>query len=50
MTYRFGLIVHPWGVEPQSSEPESGILSIELWVHGVLCTCVYSVAKVLIIL
>ena len=24
--------VHPWGVEPQSSEPESGILSIELWV------------------
>ncbi len=26
-------IVHPWGVEPQSSEPESDILSIELWVH-----------------
>lgn len=24
--------VHPWGVEPQSSEPESDILSIELWV------------------
>ena len=27
------LIVHPWGVEPQSMEPESIILSIELWVH-----------------
>lgn len=26
-------IVHPWGVEPQSMEPESIILSIELWVH-----------------
>ncbi len=25
--------VFPWGVEPQSSEPESGILSIELWEH-----------------
>lgn len=24
--------VHPWGVEPQSSEPESEILSIELRV------------------
>lgn len=27
-------VVHPWGVEPQSSEPESEILSIELRVHG----------------
>ncbi len=27
-------MVHPWGVEPQSSEPESEILSIELRVHG----------------
>ena len=27
------LIVFPWGVEPQSSEPESDILSIELRVH-----------------
>lgn len=26
-------MVHPWGVEPQSMEPESIILSIELWVH-----------------
>ena len=26
------LCVHPWGVEPQSMEPESSILSIELWV------------------
>ena len=26
-------MVHPWGVEPQSSEPESDILSIELQVH-----------------
>lgn len=26
-------LVHPWGVEPQSMEPESIILSIELWVH-----------------
>ena len=26
-------IVHPWGVEPQSMEPESIILSIELWVR-----------------
>ena len=25
-------LVHPWGVEPQSMEPESSILSIELWV------------------
>lgn len=25
--------VHPWGVEPQSMEPESIILSIELWVQ-----------------
>ncbi len=24
-------LVFPWGVEPQSSEPESDILSIELW-------------------
>ena len=28
----FGLMVDPWGVEPQSKEPESFILSIELWV------------------
>lgn len=27
------ILVHPWGVEPQSSEPESDILSIELWVR-----------------
>lgn len=27
-------VVHPWGVEPQSMEPESIILSIELWVRG----------------
>ena len=26
-------MVHPWGVEPQSSEPESDILSIELRVR-----------------
>lgn len=26
-------MVFPWGVEPQSSEPESEILSIELWEH-----------------
>ena len=26
--------VFPWGVEPQSSEPESDILSIELREHG----------------
>ena len=25
-------LVDPWGVEPQSKEPESFILSIELWV------------------
>ena len=25
--------VFPWGVEPQSLEPESNILSIELWEH-----------------
>lgn len=29
-------IVHPWGVEPQSMEPESIILSIELWVQTCL--------------
>ena len=27
------IFVHPWGVEPQSLEPESNILSIELWVR-----------------
>ena len=27
------IIVNPWGVEPQSKEPESFILSIELRVH-----------------
>ena len=26
-------LVDPWGVEPQSKEPESFILSIELRVH-----------------
>lgn len=26
-------LVRPWGVEPQSSEPESDILSIELRAH-----------------
>ena len=31
-------IVHPWGVEPQSMEPESIILSIELWVQKFLET------------
>ena len=30
-------IVHPWGVEPQSSEPESEILSIELRVQELKC-------------
>lgn len=29
-------IVRPWGVEPQSMEPESIILSIELWAHSIL--------------
>lgn len=29
-------MVHPWGVEPQSSEPESDILSIELRVRSFL--------------
>ena len=29
-------IVHPWGVEPLSMEPESIILSIELWVQTCL--------------
>ncbi len=29
--------VHPGGIEPPSSEPESGILSIELRVHGCIC-------------
>lgn len=28
--------VRPWGVEPQSMEPESIILSIELWAHSIL--------------
>ena len=28
-------IVRPWGVEPQSMEPESIILSIELWAHSI---------------
>ena len=31
------IFVHPWGVEPQSLEPESNILSIELreqiWIY-----------------
>ena len=26
--------VGPWGVEPQSKEPESFILSIELWAQA----------------
>lgn len=30
----FSKLVHPWGVEPQSMEPESIILSIELRVHS----------------
>lgn len=30
-----GFKVFPWGVEPQSSEPESEILSIELWEREV---------------
>ena len=30
--YAGAIVVHPWGVEPQSSEPESDILSIELRV------------------
>ncbi len=52
LTYRLYLTVHPWGVEPQSSEPESGILSIELWVLALYTRkpCLMSVAKVLIIL
>ena len=33
------VLVNPWGVEPQSKEPESFILSIELrvrvWLHAV---------------
>lgn len=34
-------LVHPWGVEPQSLEPESNILSIELRVQAycLLCGC-----------
>ena len=28
--------VGPWGVEPQSKEPESFILSIELWAREAL--------------
>ena len=28
--------VGPWGVEPQSKEPESFILSIELWARDTL--------------
>ena len=32
-------IVNPWGVEPQSKEPESFILSIELWVQYFFMKC-----------
>ena len=28
------MVVRPWGVEPQSLEPESSILSIELWAQN----------------
>ncbi len=31
--YPLNYLVHPKGFEPPSSEPESEILSIELWVH-----------------
>ena len=30
------LEVRPWGIEPQPKEPESFILSIKLWAHGVI--------------
>ncbi len=42
MRPHYGLIVHPWGVEPQSMEPESIILSIELWVLLRACNPTYS--------
>ena len=29
-------LVRPWGVEPQSMEPESIILSIELWARDMI--------------
>ncbi len=37
MTFIRYFFVHPWGVEPQSSEPESEILSIELRVPISFC-------------
>lgn len=39
-SYRTILIVHPWRLELQPTEPESVILSIKLWVHHL-----YSVTK-----
>ncbi len=33
MQIAFLVVVRPWGVEPQSTEPESVILSIELRAH-----------------
>lgn len=39
-SYRTTLIVHPWRLELQPTEPESVILSIKLWVHHL-----YSVTK-----
>ena len=34
-------MVNPWGVEPQSKEPESFILSIELRVQVVHLTVIF---------
>ena len=41
-------MVNPWGVEPQSKEPESFILSIELRVQVTFCRrmCLISPDKV----
>ena len=39
-------LVFPWGVEPQSLEPESNILSIELREHNLtLIFCTYGVFR-----
>ena len=37
--------VRPWGVEPQSLEPESSILSIELWAHGLFANANANLGK-----
>lgn len=36
MNVIFFHFVHPMRIELISSEPESGILSIELWVHSII--------------